>query len=136
MARTLWALARLGAPPPADWLDAFLAASLAGLRGFDVKATSLTLWALATLGARPPAAWLRAFEGQAEQAARQLGAAEAATSLWALSQLTRRPPQELRLSAALRRPQKQLSRLDFELLADIRMLRVVKSMITGPAAAR
>lgn len=66
---------------------------------------------------------------------RQLGAAEAATALWALSQLTGKPPQELRLSAALRRPQKGLSQLDFELLADIRMLRVVKSMITGGPAA-
>lgn len=41
-----------------------------------------------------------------------------------------KPPQELRLSAALRRPAPSLSQLDYELLADIRMLRVVKSMIT------
>ncbi|KAI8469390.1 MAG: hypothetical protein J3K34DRAFT_522166 [Monoraphidium minutum] len=131
MARAAWALARLGAAPPAAWVDGFLAASLAGLRGFDVKSTSLTLWALATLKARPGAAWLRAFEGAAESQAKHLGAAEAATALWALSQLTGRPPQELRLSAALRRPQRGLSQLDYELLSDLRMLRVVKSMITG-----
>ena len=100
-----------------------------------LQATSLTLWALATLKARPPPGWLRAFEGSAEIGVKQLGAAEAATALWALSQLTGRPPQVLRLSAALRRPQKGLSQLDYELLADIRMLRVVKSMITGGSAA-
>lgn len=139
-ARTLWALARLGAVPPAGWVEAFLEAALANLRGLDVKSMSLTLWALATLtgmGAapRPGRAWLRALEAHAEAGARQLGAAEAATALWALSQLTGRPPQELRLAAALRRPAPRLSQLDFELLADIRMLRVVKRMITGPPAA-
>lgn len=140
MARAVWALARLGAVPPAEWMDAFLASSLANLRGFDVKSTSLTLWALATLSGlgcprRPSGVWLAAFEGQAELGVRQLGAAEAATSLWALSQLMGKPPQRLRLSAALRRPQPGLSQLDFELLSDIKMLRVVRSMITPAPAA-
>lgn len=134
-ARTLWALARLQVVPPAPWMDAFLAAALAGLRGLDIKSLSLTLWALATLcslGAhRPTRGWLAAVEGHAELYVRQLGAAEAATALWALSQLTGTPPHELRLSAALRRPQLGLTQLDFELLTDIRMLRVVRSMLCG-----
>jgi hypothetical protein len=125
--------------PPQPWLDAFTAAGLAGLRGLDIKSLSLTLWALATLcalGAKPPGrAWLAAYEGHAEMYVKQLGAAEAATSLWALSQLTGKPPPELRLSAALRRPAAGLSALDIELLTDIRMLRVVRSMITGSSTA-
>ncbi len=138
-ARTLWALARSQVVPPAAWLDSFQAASLASLRGLDVKSMSLTLWALATLCAlgapRPSRAWLSAFESHAELEVKRLGAAEAATALWALSQLTGKPPQQLRLSAALRRPQQGLSQLDFELLTDIRMLRVVRSMITGTSGA-
>lgn len=75
--------------------------------------------------------------------------------LWALSQLTGmfasllthplftspythtagKPPQELRLSAALRQPSPSLTQLDFELLTDHRMLRVVKSMIQARSSS-
>ncbi|GBF92080.1 hypothetical protein Rsub_04427 [Raphidocelis subcapitata] len=78
-ARTLWALARLQVVPPALWMESFLAAALAGLRGLDIKSLSLTLWALATLcglGAQKPTrGWLAAFEGHAELYVRQLATA-------------------------------------------------------------
>lgn len=46
-----------------------------------------------------------------------------------------KPPQELRLSAALRQPSPSLTQLDFELLTDHRMLRVVKSMIQARSSS-
>lgn len=135
LSKCVWALARLRCHPGEEWISKFYEASAQQFRSFDSKGLSLTIWALATLGCQPTDAWLRAFEHQAEGTLKYFQAAELTCILWALSQLRRQQPHELQLGHLLRKQDTFLD-LDYQLLANPKLLRFVRAQVVGPAGNR
>lgn len=131
LAQTVWAFARLPWQPGEQWMQVFLTAVQARLSEFDSKSISLTAWGLATLKVQPGVRWLYAFEVQAKRTLCTLAASELACTLWALSQLKNKQPHELSLGRLVRR-QDRFWDYDYSLLANPRLLRVVRNLTLGP----
>jgi hypothetical protein len=98
---------------------------------FDTKSLSLVTWSLATLGWDPGSAWLTACEAQAACIVRSLQAAELAVTLWALSQLRQQQPHELQLGRLIR-SQEDFLLLDYQLLTNPKLFKVVRKLTMGP----
>jgi hypothetical protein len=133
LAQTIWACARLQPnwQPDEAFLQAFYAAVQANLADFDSSSISLSAWGLATLKAKPSTRFLFCFERQAECTLGNLQAAELACTLWALSELKQKRPDQLRLGRLVRR-QEVFHSYDHQLLTNLRLLRVVRSLTLGP----
>eukprot|EP00879_Flechtneria_rotunda_P012978 GHRR01013551.1.p1 GENE.GHRR01013551.1~~GHRR01013551.1.p1 ORF type:complete len:406 (+),score=117.24 GHRR01013551.1:317-1534(+) len=136
LAQVVWAFDRLPYQPEQAWVDQYLAAVQDHLTEFDAKSLSLTAYGLAKLRLKPSVAsswprWLFAFERQAERTLGKLQAGELACTLWALSELKSKRAHELRLGRLVRR-QEVFWPFDYQLLANPKLLRVVRSLTLGP----
>lgn len=103
LAGVLWALVRLRVRPPADWMDAYLAAvARVPAREFSSHAMSDVLWALATLRFQPADEWLAPLRAQLRGRAPELDAPVLGSVLWSLKRLELEGEVELERAFAAR----------------------------------
>lgn len=87
----LYALAVIGVPPPAPWLDAWQGAVVAALPGAKPQDLSNALWALAALELQPSEACSHALLGAFEAHAGDASAQGLANAVWAVARLGLQP---------------------------------------------
>ncbi|KAI8473422.1 MAG: hypothetical protein J3K34DRAFT_518916 [Monoraphidium minutum] len=85
LTRIIWSLAKLRAPPPPAWLDAFCRASQSHFPTAAPRELTSSAWALARLRAAPPRPWLEALVDESEGALGAAGPEAVAALTWALA---------------------------------------------------